>query len=106
MLQQKKIRNSLWKKMLASAVLFFALCLQGFSQVLVSGTVRDHDSGKPMAGAHITVENTFISVASANDGKYQIRVQKADNWTLKAFFHGVPANRKDLPFSTRYDHGF
>ena len=63
MLQQKEIRNSLWKILLLSAILFLFLCSHGMSQVMVSGTVRDHDSGKPMPGAHITIENTFISVS-------------------------------------------
>jgi iron complex outermembrane receptor protein len=88
MSQQKQIRNSLWKKLPVSAVLFFALCLQGFSQITISGTVRDLDSRKTMAGAHITIENTFISAASANDGLYKIRVQKSGKWILKVTFMG------------------
>jgi len=86
--QQKKFRNSLWKKLLVSAALFFSFYSQGFSQVTVSGTVRDHDSGKPMAGAHLSIENTFISTASADDGKYRIRVLKPGNWTLKLSYMG------------------
>jgi iron complex outermembrane receptor protein len=88
MLQSKKFINLLWKVLPASAVLLFYFSSQVISQVTVSGTVRDHDSGKPMSGAHITVENTFISVASANDGRYQIRVQRPGNWTLKLSFMG------------------
>src|SRR5450759_300172 len=86
--QQKEFWNFPWKKLLVSVALFLAFCSQGFSQVTVSGTVRDRDSGKPMAGAHITIENTFISTASANDGKYRIRVLKPGNWTLKLSYMG------------------
>jgi iron complex outermembrane receptor protein len=86
--QQKEFRNSSWKKLLVSAALFFSFYSQGFSQVTVSGTVRDRDSGKPMAGAHISVENTFISTASANDGKYRIRILKPGNRTLKLSYMG------------------
>jgi iron complex outermembrane receptor protein len=88
MLQQKEIRNFSGKKLLTTAVLLLAICLRGYSQVTVSGAVSDHESGKPMSGAHITVENTFISVASTNDGKYRIRVSKAGIWTLKVTFMG------------------
>jgi len=88
MLQEKELRNFSWRKLLFSAALFFAFCSQGYTQVTVSGAVRDRDSGKPMVGAHITIENTFISVASANNGKYRIRVQKPGNWTLKLTFMG------------------
>jgi iron complex outermembrane receptor protein len=94
MLQQKQIRDSFWKKLLVSAVLFFALYLQGFSQVTISGTVRDHDSGKPMPGANITIENTFISSATTNDGQYKIKVQKSGKWTMKVSYMGYqPAVR-------------
>ncbi len=88
MLQQKQVRNLLWKKLFVSAILFFPLCLQGFSQIKISGTIRDHESGKPMAGAHITIENTFISSASTNEGNYQVRVQKPGKWTMKISFMG------------------
>src|SRR5271157_1673564 len=94
MLQQKKTRNSSWKKLLTAAVLLLAICLRGFSQVTVSGTVNDRETGKPMPGAHITVENTFISVASANDGKYRVRVLKTGTWTMKVTFMGYQAIAK------------
>jgi len=88
MLNQKKLTTLPWRKLLISAALFFAICSKGLPQIAVSGTVRDHDSGKPMPGAHITVENTFISAASTNDGNYRIRILKPGNWTLKLSFMG------------------
>jgi iron complex outermembrane receptor protein len=71
-----------------AVVLLLAGCSQAFSQITVSGTIRDRDSGKPMTGAHITVENTFISAASRNDGSYSIRILKPGNRTLKISFMG------------------
>jgi iron complex outermembrane receptor protein len=86
---QKEFWNSSWKKkLLVSASLSLMFCSQLFSQVTVSGTVRDRDFGNPMAGAHISVENTFISTASADDGRYRIRVLKPGNRTLKISYMG------------------
>ncbi len=88
MSQKKEFWDSSLKKLLVSVALFLAICMQGSSQVTVSGTIRDHDSGKPMAGAHLTVEKTFISAASADDGMYRIRVVKPGSWTIKISYMG------------------
>jgi iron complex outermembrane receptor protein len=88
MLKQKKQNRYFYRRLFAFTVLLFAICLQGHSQVMISGKVLDHDSGKPMAGANITVENTFISTASSNDGRFRIKVPKSGDWIVKVTFMG------------------
>lgn len=80
--------SSSWKLLLVSTTLFPFYLSQGFTQIKVSGTVSDHESGKPMTGAHISVENTFISAASADDGTYRIKVVKPGTWTIKVSYMG------------------
>jgi iron complex outermembrane receptor protein len=88
MYQPSEFRISSWKFLLFSMILFPAFLSQGFAQIRITGTIRDHESGKPLSGAHISVENTFISAASADDGAYRIKVQKPGKWTIRVSFMG------------------
>ncbi|MCX6243151.1 MAG: TonB-dependent receptor [Bacteroidetes bacterium] len=72
-------------------VIWGGSCFYGFSQVVVSGTIRDLDSGKPMPGANISVDNTFSTTASDKDGKFSLRILKPGTWTLKLSFMGYQA---------------
>ncbi|MCX6248272.1 MAG: TonB-dependent receptor [Bacteroidetes bacterium] len=71
-----------------TVVFFFFFCYQGLSQFSVSGTIRDKETGSPLAGAHVSVENTFISTASSEDGLYKIRIMKPGNYAMKISFMG------------------
>jgi iron complex outermembrane receptor protein len=80
--------NFSMRSMLLCSTIFTLLCFQGFAQITITGTVRDIGSGKPLPGAHITVESTFISLASGNDGKYQLRLSKPGTRALKVSYMG------------------
>jgi iron complex outermembrane recepter protein len=81
-----KINRMLSKNLLAA--LLFSICLQGFTQINISGSVKDLDSGKPMPGAQITIENAFITAASNDDGKYQVSVTRKGSCTMRISYMG------------------
>jgi iron complex outermembrane recepter protein len=54
---------------------------------VIKGRVND-DKGNPLAGAGITVINTFLGTYSGNDGNYTVRLPTDGVYTLKYSFTG------------------
>jgi iron complex outermembrane recepter protein len=77
-------------------VLLLVITHTGYSQVRVSGTITDKDSGKPLSGANITFENTFISMASDNNGMFTVNDLKKGEYHLKISFMGFRTITADL----------
>ena len=70
------------------AALFLIVCTHGVAQVNVSGVVIDSVSGQPMPGANISLQNSYISQASANNGTFKFRIAKPGTWTIRVSYMG------------------
>ncbi len=68
----------------------------GFAQVTLSGIIRDKDYGKPLTGANITIENTFISTTSDDKGYYSIHDLKPGECLVRLSFMGFRTIRMDF----------
>ena len=68
----------------------------GFAQLTLSGIIRDKDSGKPLTGANITIENTFISTSSDDQGYYSIHDLKPGECRMRLSFMGFQTIKTDL----------
>jgi len=72
----------------AFCILHFAFSTAGYSQVSISGTISDKLSGKPLAGANVVMEKTFLSTVSDDKGYYVIRNSKPGSISLKVLYMG------------------
>lgn len=57
-------------------------------QVTLRGKVSDFKSGQPLAGAHITLENTFHAAAAGSDGLFSIENLREGTYTVKTTYVG------------------
>ena len=71
-------------------------CFAGFSQVSVNGTISGKTSGEILAGAHVSVENTFITSVSGKEGEYRITGLKPGFHTFKVSFMGYKTLEQNL----------
>lgn len=65
-----------------------------FAQLRLSGTVTGHGGGHPLPGAHVVVENTFLTDVADSAGRFTFTLRKGP-CTLKASyigFHTVTLN--------------
>jgi iron complex outermembrane receptor protein len=93
MLQKMKFDFRFWLfafrlSPLAFCILFFAFSTTGYSQVFISGTISDKSTGKPLTGANVVVEKTFLSTVSDNKGYFVIRNLKPGIIYLKMLYMG------------------
>ena len=58
-------------KRILTFLLLLALPLCMIAQTLVSGTVTDAESGEPLIGANILIQNTSTGTTTDLEGKYQ-----------------------------------
>jgi len=75
------------KKNKLAAILLALPCL-GFSQFSISGTVKEKKSNETIAGASITIDNTFIQSQSKSDGSFEIKNLKSGTYILHVSFVG------------------
>jgi iron complex outermembrane recepter protein len=68
----------------------------GFAQLSCSGTIREKESGKPLYGANITIDNTFIATSSDENGKYAIHDLTPGDWRMSVSFMGFRTISMDL----------
>ncbi|HTX87907.1 MAG TPA: TonB-dependent receptor, partial [Bacteroidales bacterium] len=73
--------------------------IHGYPQGTLSGTVRDKNTGKPLAGANVVIENTFLSTTSAKDGTYRIPGIRTGTRTLTVSFMGYETLHRTIFFS-------
>lgn len=80
--------------------LVFALlcqCALLHAQGIISGTVTDQSSGKPIEGVNIVIQPAFNQgTQSGTDGKYSIKINHGQNITLKATYLGYKVFSKNL----------
>jgi iron complex outermembrane receptor protein len=88
MLTKEKRTFTSWKQLLGTGLWVLGSCLAGYSQVTVSGIITDKTAGTFLSGAHVSVENTFITVLSGTDGKYRISGLKAGLQTFHVSYMG------------------
>ncbi len=77
---------------------FFILTTPLAAQQQVTGTVKAGDTGKPLAGAQVTVKGTSIGTLTAGDGAYQITAPSPQD-TLVFTFIGY--RRQEVPIGGR-----
>ena len=73
--------------------------LGGFAQLSVRGIIRDKNSGKPLTGANINLENTFISTTSDDKGSYSFHLQKPGEYLMRISFMGFRTLTLDVRFT-------
>lgn len=68
--------------------MLLALPCIAFAQLTLSGTVRNKATSEPVAGAVITIENTYFNVVSNADGKYKLRNLKEGDYIIHVSMMG------------------
>jgi len=66
------------------------------AQFSVSGKVTDQQTGEPLSGATIRIQNANISTSSGTDGRYTFTNLKADNYSIKITYIGYEAIIKTI----------
>jgi iron complex outermembrane receptor protein len=69
-------------------VIGIALMLQSHAQFTLQGTVRNQDSRLPLYGAHISIENTLLSVVSGPKGEFRFTNLRKGTYTLNISYMG------------------
>ncbi len=59
-----------------------------YAQFNIQGRVTDKESGDPLPGAHVQVENTFNTAVTDAEGNYQLTGLRSGKYTLKSSFVG------------------
>lgn len=90
-------------------VTLFPLSLTGsdfiYDNSVVRGKVSD-SQGLPLAGASVTIENTFFGVHTATDGSFSFKGLKPGSYIMKASFIGFESETKTVDFTGDMDVNF
>jgi hypothetical protein len=65
---------------------------------LISGKIEDQNSGEPIIGATMQVENSTTATVTDVDGSYELKLRPGD-YTLIISYVGFGTNRRDLKVS-------
>ncbi len=87
-MQNKHFSTFCWKVLSLTVAFFMILVLPATAQVSLSGVVKDAVTGSPLAGANITLENTFLSAFTDGAGIYHIRSIPSGVHTVRVSFMG------------------
>lgn len=71
---------------------------QGYATVLLDGKVFDAETGKPLPGANIQIEERGTGTTSGNEGDYQFKLNPG-NYTVSASFIGYQIEKKIIRIS-------
>jgi len=66
------------------------------AQFSVSGKITDQQTGEPLSGATISIQNANISTSSGTDGSYTFNDLKGGNYSLKITYIGYEAIIKSI----------
>ena len=79
-------------------MLFSAAMLQMSvnAQRSLSGTIYDMNSGETLPGAHIVLENTYLTAISSTDGKYNFHKLKDGNYAITVSYVGYESIQRVL----------
>lgn len=67
-----------------------------FAQLTIHGTVTDAETGEPLPGAHIQIENSYSNAVTNGEGQFEINGLKAGDYMLKASFLGYKTHEEDV----------
>ena len=84
------------------ALIAFLLMICGMysrAQVSVTGTLIDHDTGKPLPGGNLSLNNSYLSAFSETNGHYSIHGIKPGNYVLKVSYMGFQTIKKEVKIS-------
>jgi len=76
--------------------LLFLLPTISLGQSTISGKISDQETGEPLAGAHIILENTFKTAVSSNTGEFRITGLRTDTYQLKISYMGFETYSSEL----------
>jgi len=77
-----------------SNILLLVLILFGFAQLLyaeygkIAGTITDKETGEPLVGVNVIIENTDLGAASDTEGEYYIIKVPPGNYRVRASMMG------------------
>ncbi len=79
-------------------MLFSAVVLQMSlnAQQSLTGTIYDMNSGEILPGAHIVLENTYLTAISGTDGTYNFHRLKKGNYTVNVSYVGYESIHRDI----------
>lgn len=79
-------------------MLFALLCLPVFlqAQTVITGTVTDQQSGRPLDGATVSILNGANTITNAK-GQYRLQLPRTGSYTIQASFIGYTAARETVP---------
>ena len=85
----------------AFAILIIIMLLPAIvsGQLNIAGKVSDEETGKPLAGAHILLENTFIATISSPSGQFRISGLKSGEYQIRISFIGYETYSSEIKFS-------
>jgi iron complex outermembrane receptor protein len=86
------------EQLLVTAICALAAGFTGFPQGTLTGIVTDKVTGKPLQGAHVTLENTFLSTSAEPDGRYILYNVKPGRTGLTVSFVGYETIRTGFVF--------
>ena len=78
------------QNLIFAAVAIFLATFNGlvYAQFSITGRITDVETGKPLPGANIVVQNSKFSTSSSIDGKYEIYGAKPGSYRFKVTFIG------------------
>ncbi|MES2748356.1 MAG: DUF5686 and carboxypeptidase regulatory-like domain-containing protein [Bacteroidota bacterium] len=80
-----------------TTLLFLLLSISLFAQI--KGSIKD-DKGNPIAFANIYVKDTYISTTSNDQGKFELNVKKAGNYTILFQYLGYKTHKEVMNIET------
>lgn len=75
-------------KRVNTVALLLALPVAAFSQLSISGNVKQKKSGEAIAGATISIDNTYIATLSKGDGSFEIKNLKPGKYIFHVSYIG------------------
>lgn len=84
------------KKFLISITALALLPVFVHAQNTIHGKVYDKITGEVLAGAHIMLNNTYLTTVSNPDGSYRFTKLKAGTYTLKASYIGYETMSREI----------
>jgi iron complex outermembrane recepter protein len=67
---------------------FFLMPLLGLSQSVITGRVIDAQTSEPLAGAHVSLEGTFLKTITNAQGRFEISGLRAEDYLLLVTYIG------------------
>ncbi len=89
------MKKSLFLTLFAAVMLQMSLN----AQQSLYGTIFNNISGETLPGAHLIVEDTYLTAVSGSDGKYKITKLKNGKHTIKVSYVGYETIHREIDFN-------